>query len=145
VLKLFIKQSLTSVHDYQEYPTGLESPVQHEAANPPPHMPLAYTPPDNLGLSLFGALSGICNQALPTAQNHPSLEELDLDWETESFLIQTYFEMAHSQYPFLLKHQFLEWAESWRSQRDTIPASMRWKGFFVYMVSFTQHAESHSE
>lgn len=63
-----------------------------------------------------------------------SLDMPSLGYELEQFLIQTYFEMAHSQYPMLLKHHFLKWHESWRTERENLPATMRWKGFFVYMV-----------
>lgn len=69
------------------------------------------------------------------------LETPALDPESEQFLIQTYFNMAHSQYPLLLKHEFLRWAEAWRAERDAIHPSMRWKGFFVYMVGY-QHETS---
>lgn len=98
-------------------------------------MPLAFTPPDNVSPGLFGALSGISNQTLPIVQDHrTTVEALDLNLEMERFLTQTYFDMAHSQYPLLLKHEFLQMAEAWRGSRDNLPASMRWKGFFIYMV-----------
>uniref|UniRef100_A0A8H7KCW2 Xylanolytic transcriptional activator regulatory domain-containing protein n=1 Tax=Bionectria ochroleuca TaxID=29856 RepID=A0A8H7KCW2_BIOOC len=42
--------------------------------------------------------------------------------------------MAHSQYPFLLKHQFLEWMDNWRNDRTSLPLETRWKAFIVCMV-----------
>lgn len=68
-------------------------------------------------------------------QDEAEREVPDLDLETERFLTQTYFDMAHSQYPFILKQEFLLWAASWRASRDSLPPASRWKGFFVYMVS----------
>lgn len=58
----------------------------------------------------------------------------DLDMDVQQQLMDAYFDMAHSQFPLLLKHQFLQWAETWNSRKETLPPSMRWKGFFVYMV-----------
>ncbi|RAO67306.1 uncharacterized protein BHQ10_003318 [Talaromyces amestolkiae] len=86
--------------------------------------------------SIFGALSNINNRAQPsTAMNDETSPDMpDLGYEMEQFLIQTYFEMAHSQYPMLLRHQFLKWYESWRTERAKLPVAIRWKGFFVYMV-----------
>ena len=97
-------------------------------------MPLAYTPPNHFGPNFFGVLAGISNQTPPAMQDDFSAEALDVDSDTERFLFQTYFDMAHSQYPFLLKHQFLEWAQSWKDRGHVVPESTRWKGFFVYMV-----------
>ncbi|KAH7006976.1 fungal-specific transcription factor domain-containing protein [Ilyonectria destructans] len=131
-----IQLSLAPSHDYQDYSGQLDSPVQQEVDIPlPVSMPLAFTPPDNVSPGLFGALSGISNQALPIVQDHrTTVEALGLNMEMERFLTQTYFDMAHSQYPLLLKHEFLQMAEAWRGSRDNLPASMRWKGFFIYMV-----------
>ncbi|EXJ78707.1 hypothetical protein A1O1_09109 [Capronia coronata CBS 617.96] len=42
--------------------------------------------------------------------------------------------MAHTQYPFLVKHEFMQWAESWKAHKDSLPQALRWKGFFVNMV-----------
>lgn len=84
---------------------------------------------------LFGAMSGIDNPFHSARQSEVSAEAPELGAELERFLIRTYFDMAHPQYPILLKHEFVQWAESWRDGGDTLPASMRWKGFFVYMVS----------
>lgn len=96
-----------------------------------PVLPLMPTPPDH---TLFAALSGTSYQA-SSLDTSVWPEVVDLDIQTEQFLIQTYFEMAHSQYPFLLKHQFLKWIDNWRNDRTSLPLEMRWKAFIVYMVS----------
>ncbi|KAH7176894.1 fungal-specific transcription factor domain-containing protein [Dactylonectria macrodidyma] len=123
-------------HSYQDYTAQLDSPVHNEAAIPvPAPLSLAFTPPEHLSPGLFGGLSNVSNMALPAIQNHSATAAaLELDLEMERFLTQTYFDMAHSQYPLLLKHQFLQMAETWRNSRDVLPVSERWNGFFVYMV-----------
>jgi hypothetical protein len=106
-------------------------------------MLMDYMPPSISNIGFFGAMSSIYSQ--PTSP--PSHDEAGLDPELdvalEQYLIQTYFDMAHCQYPMLLKHQFLQWAESWRVSGGTLPTSMKWKGFFVYMVSFMNHIIPH--
>lgn len=110
--------------------------VQYDTPSLPTSSPLAVTSLDVSNLGIFGALSNINNRAQPsTAMNDETSPDMpDLGYEMEQFLIQTYFEMAHSQYPMLLRHQFLKWYESWRTERAKLPVAIRWKGFFVYMV-----------
>ncbi|KAK6085192.1 fungal specific transcription factor domain-containing protein [Seiridium cupressi] len=110
------------------------SPLRYEtgkfgAAAPWEAAPAAKGPTD-----IFGALSGIYSPQLQMGHDEAVREVPDLDPETERSLIQTYFDMAHSQYPFLLKHEFLQWAESWRTARDSLTSTCHWKGFFVHMV-----------
>ena len=64
----------------------------------------------------------------------PPVEAPCVGVDLERFLVQTYFDMAQSQYPVLLRHEFLQWAESWSLGTDVLQASTRWKGFFIYMV-----------
>lgn len=111
-------------------------PTQYDTPSLPTSSPLAATSLDVSNLGLFGALSNIKNRARPLTAMHDEIspDMPSLGYEMEQFLIQTYFEMAHSQYPMLLKHQFLKWYESWRTEREKLPVTMRWKGFFVYMV-----------
>ncbi|CAK7212791.1 hypothetical protein SEUCBS140593_001625 [Sporothrix eucalyptigena] len=109
-------------------------------------MPAAPEAPlDMLSRSLFGAVTSITS----IAHNYPPAEQSDeapptevpyLAPELKRFLIHTYFDMAQSQYPVLLRHEFLDWAETWASVSDAQQAqnaqneSAQWKGFFVYMV-----------
>ncbi|EEU36782.1 uncharacterized protein NECHADRAFT_88944 [Fusarium vanettenii 77-13-4] len=97
-------------------------------------MPTAQSTLDSLGSHLFEAITGIPTQH--ARREEPTPEALDLDSDLERFLIQTYFEMAHSQYPLLLRHEFLGWADSWRRGKRACPPEEQWKGFMVYSIAF---------
>lgn len=60
----------------------------------------------------------------------------DLGLELERSLVETYFRMAHSQWPFLLRHEALQWVESRRARRHqaNVPEDEKWQDFFVHMV-----------
>ncbi|CAK7223144.1 hypothetical protein SCUCBS95973_005078 [Sporothrix curviconia] len=101
------------------------------------------SPLDMLSHGLFGAVTSIANIAHyphhhflspPAGQpdEAPPAEVPYLAPELKRFLIHTYFDMAQSQYPVLLRHEFLDWAETWVPDSDAQNA--QWKGFFVYMV-----------
>lgn len=86
---------------------------------------------------IFGTLSGLHPPPTPVVQDDLSQDGLELGGQVQQFLIQTYFEMAHTQYPFLLKQEFLQWADSWNAHKDSLPSRLWWKGFFVNMVRST--------
>ncbi|RSL52130.1 hypothetical protein CEP53_008184 [Fusarium sp. AF-6] len=112
-----------------EWPSNQEFSLIHSNL-----MPTARSTPDNLGSHLFEAITGIPTQN--AQREEPTPEALDLDLDLERFLIQTYFEMAHSQYPLLLRHEFLGWADSWRRDKRACPPEEQWKGFMVYSIAF---------
>lgn len=61
-------------------------------------------------------------------------EALDLGLDEERRLLETYFRMAHSQYPILLRHEVLQWVEAWRANHENPMDNVRWQAFFVHMV-----------
>ncbi|KAI0485350.1 fungal-specific transcription factor domain-containing protein [Xylariaceae sp. FL0804] len=71
---------------------------------------------------------------LTTPRSDHTAENPKAGPELEQTLTKTYFEMANSQYPVLLKREFRQWLESWRADGEALPTSVKWKGFFVYMV-----------
>ncbi|KAH8895609.1 hypothetical protein GQ53DRAFT_682232 [Thozetella sp. PMI_491] len=126
---------MSSEQDHPAFPDHLEdSPAEYQTVHLRSPTPLANAPIDVLSPALLGAVAGIYSSANPRAQDDAAIEEPDLDLELERFLIHTFFEMAHSQYPILLKHEFLQWAESWRSGADALSNTTMWRGFFIYMV-----------
>ncbi|CAK7232800.1 hypothetical protein SCUCBS95973_008379 [Sporothrix curviconia] len=56
-----------------------------------------------------------------------------LEPDLEQFLLQVYFKMAQTQYPFMIKHEILQWAELRRQGAGAFYGEARWKAFFVYM------------
>ncbi|KAJ9137074.1 Transcriptional activator protein acu [Pleurostoma richardsiae] len=121
-------------HDHRVEAALPGSSARYAAGNLNTSPSLPDEPLDHLNNGLFGAVPGIYSQYRPTVQDESLLEPPEMGLELEHFLIQTYFDMAHSQYPILMKHEFLQWAESWHVGEDALPPSVRWKGFFVYMV-----------
>ncbi|KAK9418249.1 putative Zn(2)-C6 fungal-type domain-containing protein [Seiridium unicorne] len=128
-----LRSSHDGSHSYQAA-NQLESPLQYETGKFGAAVLWEATPAAKSPTDIFGALSGIYSPQLQMGHDEAVREVPDLDPETERSLIQTYFDMAHSQYPFLLKHEFLQWAESWRTARDSLTSTCHWKGFFVHMV-----------
>ncbi|KAK9771659.1 putative Fungal-specific transcription factor domain-containing protein [Seiridium cardinale] len=128
-----LRSSHDASHSYQAA-NQLESPLQYETGKFGAAVPWEATPAAKGPTDIFGALSGIYSPQLQMGHDEAVREVPDLDPETERSLTQTYFDMAHSQYPFLLKHEFLQWAESWRTARDSLTSTCHWKGFFVHMV-----------
>ncbi|ETS84225.1 hypothetical protein PFICI_02250 [Pestalotiopsis fici W106-1] len=113
-------------------PSQFSSPLQNDVDIVGPW---AQTPSENGGpTDIFGTLSGIYSPPLQTSSEEAARELPELDTAAEQSLIQIYFDMAQSQYPFLLKHEVINWAESWRTEKDTSSLVSKWKGFFVYMV-----------
>ena len=72
------------------------------------------------------------SSALNAGRRRSDVSELSL--EEERALLETYFRMAHSQYPILLRHEVLQWIEAWRQQSDNPLDQTRWQAFFVHMV-----------
>ncbi|EPE09351.1 transcriptional activator protein acu [Ophiostoma piceae UAMH 11346] len=123
------------------------SPTSHHHRQPTtPESPLDVL--GQLSHGLYGAEAAVTNAHAQQQQQQyspmnaraadnsepPPVEAPCVGADLERFLVQTYFDMAQSQYPILLRHEFLQWAESWSLGTDVLQASTRWKGFFVYMV-----------
>ncbi|RDW57641.1 hypothetical protein BP6252_13723 [Coleophoma cylindrospora] len=64
----------------------------------------------------------------------------------EDILVETYFQKAQIQYPFLHYPDFISWQSSWRlytveSAKNTQSSQILWKGFFVNLVGARPAAE----
>jgi hypothetical protein len=69
----------------------------------------------------------------------------DLPTAVEDHLVQVYFNMANTQWPFLLRSTFDCWLASWRSRPQEGPFGEKWCGFFVNMVTQPSHLELQSD
>ncbi|KIV98845.1 uncharacterized protein PV09_09416 [Verruconis gallopava] len=61
-------------------------------------------------------------------------EVTELGVEQERALLETYFRMAHAQYPFLLRHEVYQWIDAWWAQRGNPSEELKWQAFFVHMI-----------
>ncbi|KAF7560398.1 hypothetical protein G7046_g3763 [Stylonectria norvegica] len=116
-------------------PRPSSSPMEFDTIHPiisqPVHnpSPLEFPSP-----GLVQAVSSMLDQLQPSVRDEASPRESLPSSELEQFLIQTYFDMAHCQYPMLLKHEVINWAYTWRSYGEDLPTEIKWQGFFVNMI-----------
>ena len=127
-------------YDPQPRATPTASPVRSDISNLAGSLPSLDTPPRGLTGDVLGNIPSLLTPGRAILQDRHGRDAPDMSLDLERFLVQTYFDMAHCQYPFLVKHDFLEWVEMWRLHQDNLPETSKWKGFFVNMVGFPSQA-----